>query len=398
MKVLIVNDYGTPTGGAEFMSLSLRQGLRDRGHDARLFASTALPLPVENAADDTCFGTTTRLRTYLQVANPSARRNLRKILNAFNPDVVHVRMFLTQLSPFILPLLRDVPALLHVVNYRTICPTNLKLLPDGSTCHYEYGAVCCQQGCLLRRHWVSLMLQMKLWERWRGVFNRIVANSRWVQRRLIAEGVHVHEAVWNGVPVTSARPPLGEVPTVAFAGRFVAKKGVDVLVRAMAQVVTQIPRAQLLLAGDGPERQNIEDLIKQLNLSEHVVLLGHLSRPTMEQKFEKAWVQAVPSLWEEPFGLAAAEAMMRGTAVVVSDSGGLSELVEEGSTGFKAPPGDVEAWAGAMVKLLANQQLSEEIGQTARAFALDHFSEDRVVEHFVEMYEQLCHERTLGQQ
>ena len=61
----------------------------------------------------------------------------------------------------------------------------------------------------------------------------------------------------------------------------------------------------------------------------------------MEARFESAWVQIVPSIWEEPFGLAAAEAMMRGTAVIASRTGGLAEIVQDDLCGFLVPPGDV---------------------------------------------------------
>jgi len=118
LKILLVSDYAPPIGGAEIMTLMLRDGLRERGHDVRIFASRAESSPDDTHADYYCFGTTTTARTALQVANPWAYRRLRSVLAEFRPDVVHVKMFLTQLSPLILPLLRDVPTLHHVVWYR----------------------------------------------------------------------------------------------------------------------------------------------------------------------------------------------------------------------------------------------------------------------------------------
>jgi len=115
MKILLINDYGTATGGAELMLLGLREGLRRQGHDARLFASSARPGPGPSSADYECVGRTTRFRTLLQTANPWAYRRLRRVLAEFRPDVVHAHIFLTQLSPLILPLLRDVPSIYHAV-------------------------------------------------------------------------------------------------------------------------------------------------------------------------------------------------------------------------------------------------------------------------------------------
>src|SRR5690349_16117223 len=122
MRILLVSDYATPTGGAELMILSLREALRRRGHDARLFASSACPLDVPSQADYQCFGTVSKLRGLIQVANPSAHRSLHRVIREFQPEVVHVRLFLSQLSPAILPLVRNIPAIYHVAWYRPICP------------------------------------------------------------------------------------------------------------------------------------------------------------------------------------------------------------------------------------------------------------------------------------
>ena len=107
MKILLIHDLGTATGGAELQMLSLRQGLRDLGHDVRLFSSLATP--VKNSqllADYSCFGTNSLLQVLSQTINPSAYFKLRQILREFKPDVVHVRMFMWQMSPAILPLLK----------------------------------------------------------------------------------------------------------------------------------------------------------------------------------------------------------------------------------------------------------------------------------------------------
>jgi hypothetical protein len=104
VKILLVNDYAVRQGGAEVLLLRLRDALRERGHDVRLFASNAKEDGNCTPADYTCRGTTSRFRTLLQVANPWAAIGLRNVLRSFQPDVVHVKIFLTQLSPLILPL------------------------------------------------------------------------------------------------------------------------------------------------------------------------------------------------------------------------------------------------------------------------------------------------------
>lgn len=389
MKILILNDYGTLSGGAEYVSVLLRDGLRKGGHDARLFASSARPLPVANAADYTCFGRSGRAGKVLAAANPWAALKLHSVLETFQPDIVHVRLFQTQLSPLILPLLGQRLALLHVGSYYAICPIGTKRLPDGSPCHQPPGSICLSAECLGPLAFGPAMLKNALWRKWRHAFDVIVAGSEWAMRRLRAEGIEVLEAIWNGVPVQPARPALGSRPIVAYAGRLFPKKGVSVLLDAMAIVLRLLPQAQLLLAGDGPERRHIERRIDQLNMRRQVRLLGYCPRAALEQDLAAAWVQAVPSTWEEPFGTVGAEAMMRGTAVVVSDTGGLSEYVTHEETGIKVPPGDPRALAGALLRLLENRDLSERMGRAGRRFALAELSEDRFLYRFCELYERI---------
>ncbi|NBO32735.1 MAG: glycosyltransferase family 1 protein, partial [Cyanobacteria bacterium WB6_1B_304] len=311
MKVLLITDYATPTGGAEILTIALRDGLRSRGHDARLFASSARPLNSKSQADYHCLGTTSGFRTVLQTANIDAYWKLKRILAEFQPDVVHVTIFLTQLSPLILPLLKNIPSLYYAVWYRSICPTGTKFLPNGTVCQASMGKPCYQNHCIPSRDWFPLMLQMKLWERWKDAFDLIVAPSQAVKDKLVEAGIPCVEVVSHGTPVQPPRPPLTSTPTVAFAGRLVKDKGAEVLLKAFAMVVHKMPDARLLLAGDGPERKALQQSISELGISDNVFMTGLMPRTEMEKLFSTAWVQVVPSLWPEPFGTVVIEAMMR---------------------------------------------------------------------------------------
>lgn len=393
MKVLLLNDAATPSGGAEIMTIALRDELRSRGHDARIFASSAEYGQQASVADYSCFGTTAGLRTLNRVFNVSAYRQLSMVLKTFEPDVVHVRMFFTQLSPSILPILRSVPSLYHASWYESVCPNGLKLLPDGSDCSSPAGVACRKNGCLSRRAWAPLMVQRELWKRWRTAFDVFVANSDAVRSKLIEDGIERVEVVWNGVPERPERPPLRAPPTAAYAGRLSWEKGVTVLVEAFRHVVARIPDARLLIAGDGPQRQALETLAEELEIRPNVEFMGHIPRHEMEQRIERAWVHVVPSQVMEPFGIAAAEAMMRGTAVVASDTGGLPEIVDHEQTGLLVPPRDVNALTSALVRILADGSLAEEMGRAGRDRALTHLSLSACVDKFLMLYESICSPR-----
>jgi glycosyltransferase involved in cell wall biosynthesis len=249
MKILLINDYATIEGGAKLFTLTLRDELRRRGHEVRLFTSRARS--IDGLADYQCFGTVSRFYVLSQTVNPSAHWQLRRILAGFRPDVVHVTMFLTQLSPLILPLLEDVPSLYHVNILKAICPMGTKLLPDQSVCQSPAGTICYRSGCLPLRAWLPLMLQMRLWRRWRHAFTAIVADSEAIRRQLMSEGIEVTDVVLNGVPVQPPRPSLTGPPTVGFAGSLVPRKGVDVLLRAFAVMNAQTATEPVTWRGSG---------------------------------------------------------------------------------------------------------------------------------------------------
>jgi glycosyltransferase involved in cell wall biosynthesis len=389
MKILLMNDYAPPFGGAEIVTLDLQKALKERGHDARFFSSNVGISSGSHGADYKCLGTISRYRTLLQAANPSAFLQLRRVLAQFHPDIVHVKMFLTQLSPLILPLLRNVPSLYEIVWYRPICPLGTKMLPDRTICQNPPGLVCYTHKCLHLRDWLPLMLQMKLWKQWQKVFSQTITVSEALKRRLEAENIGPVEVISHAVPDTSQRPPLSYPPTAAFAGRLIREKGCDVLLRAFAKVIEILPEAKLLLCGDGIEKEHLIQLTKELNLFSHVSMLGQLSRKEMENRFQSCWVQVVPSVWEEPFGLVAPEAMMRGTAVVASRTGGLMEIVHHGQTGLLVPPGDAPALAEALLSLLTNRELAEKFGKAGRQRAQVSFSFTTYTDKIIECYHSL---------
>lgn len=391
MKILLVNDYASPRGGAEISQLVLRDALRRRGHDVRTFAARPRELNGgESTADYECFGTTSRFRTLLQVFNPWAAAKLRAVLADFRPDVVQVRLFLTQLSPLILPLLRNVASVHHVTWYRPVCPLGTKVLPDGSPCRDPVGRACLRNGCLPARDWAPLMIQMQLWRRWAGAFRATVANSSEGRRLIEAEGLGQAHVVWNGVPVVPARPPLPITPLVVFAGRLTRQKGADILVRAFSRVTKRLPEARLLIAGDGPERPLLAALVNDLGLSQQVSIAGWLDRASLDQRCRQSWLQAVPSRWAESFANVAAEAMMRGTAVVGAAVGAMAEYVRDGESGILVPGGDENALAEALLTILGNRELAERMGQRGREIALAELSDDACADRFLSLHEALC--------
>lgn len=389
MRILLLHDYGTLVGGAERSVLTLRDGLRSRGHEVRLMTADRVRAGEGiQHADVTCRGAQhDRVATMVRVANPSAHRTLRRELDEFRPDVVHIRMMMTQLSPLVLRLLRDVPTVHHVSWYRVVCPRGTKLLPDGSPCTVKAGVACLRNRCVTPLSWPFDMAQMALHRKWRANIDATVALSSTVERHLTDAALGPVTLIENAVSERPARPSLGGPPRLCFAGRVVAEKGLDVLIDALARS----ERSDLVLdvVGDGPESGAARALARRIGVDERIEWHGHLHGEALERVLDRAWVQVVPHTWDEPFGNVVTEAMARGTAVIASDAGGPSEIIDHDITGLLVPPGDAAALASAIDALVADVARCEAIGAAARAVARQRFSVERLLDDCEDLYRRI---------
>ena len=162
-RILIVSDYAGSRGGCELLAQTFRNGLRERGVDAYLLASTVDPFDQDQAPDGAFWGTSGRARCFPEIFNPSARKHLKTALRTFKPDVVHLLMFMTQASPAILPLLADRPVVYTTNTYRVICPTGTRLLPNGSLCTEHPGRVCLQTAASRPRDGCRVWFSFNCW-------------------------------------------------------------------------------------------------------------------------------------------------------------------------------------------------------------------------------------------
>lgn len=158
--------------------------------------------------------------------------------------------------------------------------------------------------------------------------------------------------------------PEPSAPHALFLGRLHRQKGVDLLLRAF----TEVPCGTLDLAGDGPERAQLEQLAAELGLTDRVRFLGFVPHDSVPDLLHEADVLVLPSEYEE-LGTAIVEAMYSGLPVVATRTGGVPELVAHGVNGLLVPPSDAIALAGALRRMLADRDLARRFGERGRARA-----------------------------
>lgn len=190
------------------------------------------------------------------------------------------------------------------------------------------------------------------------------------------------EVIENGVDLeyysTSPEVTRFAEPTVLYLGRLKRYKRVDLIVRAIARLRDDGVDARLVVAGQGDARPDLERLTAELDLTDRVRFAGFVSEDDKRELFRRSWVHALTSP-KEGWGISNVEAAACGTATVASDSPGLRDSVRDGVTGFLAPHGDVEAFAGRLARILRDPALRDELGAQARAFA-EQFSWDRTAD------------------
>lgn len=390
-KVLLLHDYAGSRGGAELLSLDLRRGFRSRGIDTRLMTTTAdaHEMNPEVAPDYQCFGTTGRIRALPETYNPSARRELQRVLKEFKPDVVALFMFMTALSPSVLAALRDVPTVLLHMTYREICPTGLRWRPDAGLCEAKAGWDCQANGCFSKVGILPRLAQMSLLDRNKHIVDRSVAPSHAMAQILKNHGWNVTDVLPFGIPAHEADASRSDTPLFAFAGRLTDEKGVDWLLDAVAHAGERLAKAQVEILGDGPARSALEAQAERLGIADRVTFRGKVERAESQNVLGRAWLQIIPSLWPEPFGLVTVEALSRGTPVLVTDQGAPPELVDHGKTGWIVPVGDVSAMADRLVEATQNPALIEKMGSNAVVSTKTRYSVDAWVDGCIRIFSEL---------
>ena len=179
-------------------------------------------------------------------------------------------------------------------------------------------------------------------------------------------------------------PKGGGHRVLVHVSNFRPVKRIGDVVRIFAGVRQQLP-ATLVLVGDGPDRDAAEQQVDSLGLRKDVRFLGKVE--SVGDVLRGADLFLLPSATES-FGLAALEAMACGVPVVASAAGGIPEVVEDGKTGFLAPPGDVATMVDRALRALGNADEHSRLKRNAAARALD-FSADRVVPRYEALYEEV---------
>jgi len=152
---------------------------------------------------------------------------------------------------------------------------------------------------------------------------------------------------------------------IVFAiARLVYEKGMHQLVEATPKILAQFPEIQFVIAGKGPEAKTLKQRARQLGVIDHIDFVGFVSDEKRNQYYQNACCAVFPSLYE-PFGIVAIEAMALGCPVVVSDVGGLGEIVKHAHNGITIYPNNADSVAWGVTQILSDPKRAQEYAREA---------------------------------
>ncbi|QEG23023.1 glycosyltransferase family 4 protein [Mariniblastus fucicola] len=180
-------------------------------------------------------------------------------------------------------------------------------------------------------------------------------------------------------------------PRVLFTGRLIERKGLEYLLQAVPMVLSQVPDADFIITGDGDQRERLESLCEELNLSDAVNFLGFVSKEELAQQYAMCNVWVNPGIIDswgdaEGLGIGSIEAYSYFKPVVASRVGGIPDTIRDGETGYLVPQKDPNALAEAICDLLTNPEKSREFGKAGFKFAKETFSWKRIVGELEKLY------------
>lgn len=386
MKILQVNKYHYPRGGADRYYLDLGKRLETEGHEVAYFA---MQHP-KNLKSPWSKYFVSRVSYNEQVwryvwkipgrtlYSLETKRKFTRLLKDFCPDVIHLHNIYHQLSPSLLDAAAafKIPVVMHLHDYKLVCP-NHSLFTQGKVCqeclHGSYWP-CIKRRCVKDSSLASLLaagemyLHHHLLKIYEKKVNLFISPSNFLKNILVAAGwpeekiVVVNNAFRSDLPLPSNDE---RQDYFLYYGRLSQEKGIDLAIKA----VIENKSLGLKIAGSGPEDNFLQTLSGEAAREGRIEFLGWQEGRALSTLIAQAQGVIIPSRWLENFPLNALEALSLGTPVIAANIGGLPEIVGD-SNGILFPAEDVESLKKAMLKIINQEKIWQraELQASARRF------------------------------
>jgi glycosyltransferase involved in cell wall biosynthesis len=411
LRILLVNKFLYPSRGAETVFFGTWSVLEQHGHEVIPFGmldernvktryADYLVSNVDYSAKHPLLHMRTSLKAAVNVVYSfEARRKFEALVQATNPDIVHLHNIYHQISPSILDSAArlGLPVVQTLHDFKLVCP-NYTLLTGGQDCERcvpgrFYHAVlhrCVKNSLLSSLVCCTEMYVHRLLKIYDNV-DRFVCPSQFLYNRLAELGVQRDRMVVipHGLSLGSHRETAESGHYILYAGSLSAGKGLSVLLQAFADVA-HAGSTKLLIAGDGELKGQLQHELASDPRFSKIELLGFVGGAQLTELVRGCLFLVNPSRLHEVSPISILEAFSQGRAVVASRIGGIPELVRPGRTGLLCQPGDAASLAEQMGTLLSDPELARNMGRRAREWVEQRHSMDLYYQRIIKLYDQVA--------
>jgi glycosyltransferase involved in cell wall biosynthesis len=213
--------------------------------------------------------------------------------------------------------------------------------------------------------------------------------SNYVKNECVIAGVgndKVHVIPYF-TPRVHQQPEAVTERRLLYCGRLSQIKGVHTMIGALRPLFDKYENLKLEIIGDGPFRQQLTDLVREMSLQDRIKFHGWLGRNEVDRALTDSYLVLFPSIYPEAFGISGIEAMMHGKPVVAFDVGGVSTWLKDGVSGYLIPEKDVAQMSSRVEELINDEQLAAKMGGAGREIALKDFSPEVHISKLKQVYE-----------
>ena len=411
MKILLINNFHYHRGGAERAYFDLKKILENNGHEVAHF-STKHPRTIPSNWDkyfvsyyelgeDAEHSLLNKIRVVFRIwYNFETRRKLRELLKEFKPDVAHLHNIFHHLSPSVIDELKKqgVPMVMTLHDFQFVCPNNI-LFANGKIWEESKNGKfykCVSDKCVRGSYLKSFVCMIETYlHKLLGMLDKVevlTAPSDFLSAKAREFGfkrkiIKLPNPIIFGSDVADCDEEKDSRTEryVLYFGRLSEEKGVDDLLEAFEKVRTD---AILCVAGDGPERAKLEQMVGELKINSRVRFLGHIGKKKLNGIIKKALFVVSPSRCYENAPYTILETMSLKKLIICANLGGPNEIVKDGKSGLLFEAGNRDNLAKKIEFALANKEEAERMAQNGYLDVIKNNSSEVFLNKLKGVYEQ----------
>lgn len=388
MKILQVhNQYSSGIGGEDIVVETERNFLVEHGCKVEQYLTNNSEINIKTVGKVLRWGIQSIWAFNHYVA-------IKKYIKEFKPDIIHVHNTFAVLSPSIFWAIKSehVPCVITLHNYRLICPA-ATLFRDGRLCeecvgHFPYPAIkhrCQYNGSFLpvAVNAVSQVIHRSIGTYYRNIDAIIVLNPFFAQI-MQRSGFSINKIKIKNNSVVDLYDKFGDYITrqkqIVYIGQITSGKGIDFLLTTWATL--KVHQYQLIIIGDGLDKVNLQE---RFSRQSDITWLGRIDHKLVLEVVRQSRFLVLPSIWNEPFGLSAVEALMMATPVIVPDHIALAKYVE--NAGYIYDNNDEESFSRVLeLSIHVDQNNWDQMSRNARRAYIKDFTPKKDFTNLIEIY------------